>query len=89
MQINLVKLTLYVTEKCQITKNSPFISWQNPFNVKNAPPPPNLTISMPYLLQAQPALALPLLACYCGFTTICRRNGNCVDPIQTDSYGAG
>ena len=44
---------------------------------------------MPYLPQAQPALALLLLAWYCGFTTICRRNGNCADPNQTDSYTAG
>ena len=88
MQIILVKLTLYVTEKCQKANISPFICWQNPFNVKQMPPK-NLTISMPYLPQAQPALALLLLAWYCGFTTICRRNGNCVDPNQTDSYRAG
>ena len=88
MQTILVKLTLYVTEKCQKAKISQFISWQNPFNVKQMLPK-NLTISMPYLLQAQPALALLLLAWYCGFTTICRRNGNCVDPNQTDSYRAG
>ena len=46
MQIILVKRT----------KVSPFISWQNPLILKNAPPP-NLTMSMPYLLQAQ--LPLP------------------------------
>ena len=44
----------------------------------------NQTISMPYLLQAQAALAL-LLACYCGSTTMCRRNDNCVDPNKTES----
>ena len=43
------------------------------------------TISIPYLLQAQPTLVLQLLACYCGSTKVCRRNGNCVDPNHTDS----
>ena len=37
MQIILVKLTLYVTEKCQKAKYSPFICWQNPLNVKRKP----------------------------------------------------
>ena len=30
-------------------------------------------------------LALLLMACYCGSTTMCRRNGNFGDPYQTDS----
>ena len=48
-------------------------------------PPKNVTVSMLYLLQAQPALAQLLLACCCGSTTMCRRIGNCVDPqTQTD-----
>ena len=38
----------------------------------------------PHLLQAQPALALLLLVCYCGSTTMCRGNGNCVDPISKE-----
>ena len=70
------------------SKNFTIYLLAKPFNVKQMPPK-NLTISMPYLLQAQPGLALLLLAWYCGFTTICRRNGNCVDPNQTDSYRAG
>ena len=73
MQTILVKLTLYVTE------NQHFISRQNPIKVKNAQK--DQTISIPYLLQAQPALGLVLLACYCGSTTICRWNDNCVDRI--------
>ena len=61
-----------------------FISWQNPVKVKKKPKK-NQTISIPYLLQAQPALVQQLLACYCGSITTCRRNGNCVDPNHTDS----
>ena len=96
MQIILVKLTLYGTEKCkkkkqnktkqkQKKKKKRFIFWQNPIKVKQKPPKKQ-TISIPYLLQAQPALALLLLACNCGSTTMFRRNGNCVDPNQTDFY---
>ena len=48
-------------------------------------PPKNETISIPHLLQAQAALALLLLACYCGSTTMCRWNSYCVDPNQTGS----
>lgn len=36
------------------------------------------------------ALVLKLLACNCGSTKqLCRRNGNCVNPYHTDSYGGG
>ena len=82
MQIILVKLTLCVTEeyKKKITVSFP---GKTPLKLKNAPN--NQTISFPYLLQAQPALALLLLACNCGSTTMCRRNGNCVDSNPTDS----
>ena len=38
MQIILVKLTLYLTEKCQKRKKVHlFISWQNPVEVKKYP----------------------------------------------------
>ena len=39
------------------SKNFTIYLLAKPFNVKQMPPK-NLTISMPYLLQAQPALAL-------------------------------
>ena len=81
MQIILIKLTLYLTEKCQKEEKSPFNFL--------AKPPKNQTISIPYLLQAQPALVLQYLACYCDSTTMYRRNGNCVDHNHTDSLGAG
>ena len=90
MQIILVKLTLYVTEKCQKKKKSPFISSQNPFNLKKMCPPLKKSKNFHAVPAASTAaLALLFLACYFGFTTICRRNGNGVDPNQTDSCGAG
>ena len=45
----------------------------------------NQTLSIPYLLQAQPALAVRLLACYSCSSTLCRRNGLCLNHNQTDS----
>ena len=89
MQIILVKLTLYVTEIAKKQAFHHLFPGKTPLMLQKMPPPPKKkkkkTISMLYLLQAQPALAILLLACYCGFTTIC----NCVDTNQTDSYGAG
>ena len=85
LQITLVKLKLYITEKCP-PKNKYFtvsFAGKTPLKFKNVPK--NQTISIQYLQQAQLALVLLLLACYCGSTTMCRRNGNCVDPNQTDS----
>ena len=70
MRIILIKLTLYLTEKCQKKKRK-----KSPFNF--------LTISIPYLLQAQPALQQ--LTCYCDSTKMYRRNGNCVEPNHSDS----
>ena len=66
---------------------SPFISWPNPVKIKQKmllppPLPPNQIVSIPYLLQAQPAIALLLLACYCGSTTMCRIYHR--PPIQTE-----
>ena len=58
VQIILVNLTLYVTENCQkITVSFP---GETPFKLK-INNPKNKTFSIPYLLQAQPALALLLL----------------------------
>ena len=58
MQIILIKLTLYLTENAKKKKkNHRLISWQNPVKIKKIPPK-NLTILIPYLLQAQPALVL-------------------------------
>ena len=77
----LVKLTLNVTEK-KLQKITVSFPSKLRASFKKCPPPPppqnNQTLSIPYLLQA-----LLLLACYCGSTTICRRNGNCEDPNQT------
>ena len=56
-----------------------FISWQKPVKVKTMPE------KIRHLLQAQPAITLLLLACYCGSAMMRRRNDNCVDPNQTDS----
>ena len=56
-------------KKCQKKKESPFHFLANPVKVKtNAPK--KQTISIPDLLQAQPALALQLLAYYCGSSTM-------------------
>ena len=87
MQIILVNFKLYVIEKCQ-KKKSLFHSWQNPVIVRKIHPPPpkkkNLIISIPYLLQAQLALSLILLACYCYSTTMCRWNGNSGNTLEGD-----
>ena len=65
-QIVLVKLTMYITEKMpKKQKFHCFVSWQNTVNLKKIPR--NQTISIPYLLQAQPSLSLLSLAYYCGF----------------------
>ena len=83
MQIILVNRTSYVAEKCQkITVSFP---GKTPLKLKKINVPENQAISIPYQLQAQPALALLLLACYCSSTTMCRQNRNCVNPNQTDS----
>ena len=51
---------------------------ETPLHIKKCPE--NQTLSIPYLLPAQPALPLLLLASFCDSTTMCRRNGNGVDP---------
>ena len=61
----------------KMPKNHLFFSWENPAKKSNN--------FHPYLLQAQPAVDLLLLACYYGSTTMGRRNDICVDPNQTDS----
>ena len=60
---------------------------KTPVKLKNAPNRSNNFHPVP--AQAQPTLILLLLARYCGSTTMCRRNGNPVDPNQTDFWGAG
>ena len=78
MQIILVKITLYVTEKCQKKikiKFHCFIFWQNPIKVKTNAPKIQ-TFSNSLLLQAQPALACywPVIAvlqlCADGMATV-------------------
>ena len=61
---------------------------KTPLKLKQMPKK-NQTITIPHLLKAQPTIALLLLVCYCGSTTMCRQNGNCADPNQTDSQRAG
>ena len=81
MQIELVNITLYLTGKNAKREKQITVSFPG-----RTPLPPKIqTVSIPYLLQAQPALALQFLACYCGSTTMCRCNGNCVVPNHTDS----
>ena len=90
MQIILVKRTLYVTENAKKNHKSLTIYFlAKPFNFKKCPPPPKSNNVHAVPTASTVALALLLLACYFGLTTICRQNGNCVDPNQTDSYGAG
>ena len=72
--------------KCQ-KKREKFhrlISWQNPVKFKKNTLKKQ-KISIPYLLQAQPAIVMQYLACNCGSTTMYKRNDNCVDPNHTDS----
>ena len=82
----------YIVSYRKMPKKKTFhrlIPWQNPVKVKKIPPK-NQTLSIPYLLQVQSSLVLlQLLACYCGSTTMCRQDGNCVNPNHTDSKGAG
>ena len=70
MQIILVKFKLYVTENAK--KNAVSFTGKTPLKLKKCPQK-SQTISIPYLLQAQPALVQLLFACYCISTTICRR----------------
>ena len=84
MQIILVKLTLYLTEKCRNRTNSPFHFLAKSPKVKKKIPKKNQTILIPYMLQAQPALVPQLLACYCGSTPPCTGNGNCITPIHNE-----
>ena len=91
MQIILVKRTLYVTENAKKKKKPKSFTiyfLAKPFNFKKCPPPKSNNVhAVP--TASTVALALLLLACFFGFTTICRQNGNCVDPNQTNSYRAG
>ena len=84
MRMILVKLKFYLTEKCQKRKKTLFHILAKP-RQRNKYRKENQTISIPYLLQAQPALSYNYWLALCGSTTMCIRNGNCVDPNHTDS----
>ena len=85
MRIILIKLTLYLTEKCQKKKKiHRLISWQNPVKIKiNIPKNSDKFNPAPAAKTAGPCPTI--INCYCNSTTMYRRNGNCVDPNHTDS----
>ena len=99
IQIYIVGLLLFLKDvsgtpifKIQVRTLHHLFAGKTPLMLNKCPPPlPKKKSNNFHAVPAasQPALALLLLAWYCGFTTICRRNGNCVDPNQTDSYRAG
>ena len=90
MQIILAKLTLYVTEKCRKPKISLFHFLANPIKVtKNAPN--TQTFSIPYLLQAQLAIALllhgpPMSTDKADFGLVLYNHANFYRFVETSSY---
>ena len=65
--------------------------WQNPVKVK-IHTPKNQTIlhALPAASTAGPyPTIIAVITVICGSTIMCRRNGNCEDPNQSDSYVAG
>ena len=58
---------------------------QNKFTVSFLGKIPLKLKKIPKKNQTISILVKQLLACYCGSTTLCRGNGNCVDPNHTDS----
>ena len=79
----------YITEKWK--KNHRLVSWQNPVKADPPPPPPP-----PHTKKIHPVPAAstagpsPTIICLLlrFYNNVCRRNGNCVDPNQTDSLRA-
>ena len=95
MQIIVIKLTLYLTKQMPPNTHTNKINNKKKITLsfpgrysKEKIPPKHQTSSIPYLLQAQPALVLRLLACYCGSITMCRQNGSDVNPNHADSEEA-
>ena len=76
MQIILIKLALYLTEKCQNNHHS--ISWQIPVKVKKYPPQIRQFQSVPVASTVGPCPTIIGLLLY-------RRNCNCADSNHTDS----
>ena len=75
MQIILVKLTLYLSEKCQKKireKFHRFIPWQNPIKVSKIPPKSNSVNPVPAESTAVPCPTIigPLLRFYNNVATV-------------------
>ena len=83
MQIFLVELTFYLTEKCRKNKFTVSFLGKTPLKLKKYLKKSNNFT--PVLAASTAALVQQLLACYCGSTTLCRWNGNYVDPKHPDS----